>query len=95
MSDDLEYGETSKLTEDEFDPRFVKIRITTMIDEDVLVGLKKIAQKRAKKYQTLLNEILRQYVSSHTQEDDPWTEDRIRKIVRDEIANHPRPFQSE
>ncbi len=36
-----------------------KVRITTMIDGDVLDGLKKKAEDEGVKYQTLLNNILR------------------------------------
>ena len=37
-----------------------KVRITTMIDKDILDWLKHEAQKRDGKYQTILNNILRQ-----------------------------------
>lgn len=37
-----------------------KVRITTMIDKDLLEWLKREAQKQNSKYQTLLNNVLRQ-----------------------------------
>ena len=37
-----------------------KIRVTTYLDEDVLQALKETAQGTGVKYQTLLNQILRQ-----------------------------------
>ena len=37
-----------------------KVRITTMIDKDLLDWLKREAKKRDGKYQTLLNQVLRQ-----------------------------------
>ncbi len=52
---------------DELDPEFeasmmmpAKIRITTMVDEDIYRELKRLAeQPGAKKYQTILNDLLR------------------------------------
>lgn len=37
-----------------------KVRITTMVDKDILDWLKREAKKRDGKYQTILNHILRQ-----------------------------------
>lgn len=37
----------------------VKVRITTMIDSDVLAALKKSSEEKHIKYQTYLNQILR------------------------------------
>ena len=53
---DIEYGKV-ELDELEFDPRKVKVRITTMVDEDVLNALKDIASSKGEKYQTLLNKV--------------------------------------
>lgn len=39
-----------------------KVRITTCLDEDVVLGLKKMAGESGNKYQTLLNQILREYI---------------------------------
>lgn len=49
-----------KLTNDEL--RSAKIKITTFLDEDVLMELKKLADKSGGKYQTLMNQILRNYL---------------------------------
>ena len=70
----------------EFAPHNVKVRITTMIDEDLLKALKKIAKSSGKKYQTLLNQILRSYIE-RKKNTKPGTleEKRIRQIVREEI----------
>lgn len=71
---------------DELDPRSVKIRITTMIDLELLKSLKKIAKKKGTKYQTLLNEIIRIYVEQHNEgRVVALTEARVRKIIRDEL----------
>lgn len=43
-----------------FKPKNVKIRVTTMISEDILEWLKKQAEERSTAYQTLLNDYLRE-----------------------------------
>lgn len=50
--------------EDEFHPKNVKIRITAMIDLDVLDFLKTAAKKRNTRYQTLMNQVLRRFMES-------------------------------
>lgn len=42
------------------DLRSAKIRVTTYLDEDVLDALKLLAGKTGGRYQTLLNQLLRQ-----------------------------------
>lgn len=39
-----------------------KVRITTMIDSDIYLELHKVAKEKGVKYQTLLNEILREHL---------------------------------
>jgi uncharacterized protein (DUF4415 family) len=56
------YSENDKLSSDEFEKKNVKIRITTFIDLDILVKLKEEAALSGKKYQTLLNEKLREFM---------------------------------
>lgn len=53
---DLKYGNV-EIEADEFSVG--KIRITTFIDEDIYIALKKRATKDRAKYQTLLNDLLR------------------------------------
>ena len=50
---DIAYGDV-EFDDDEFEPRYVKVRITTLVDEDVLNKLKKIAKQHGQKYQTIL-----------------------------------------
>jgi predicted DNA binding CopG/RHH family protein len=81
----INYGEV-ELDPLEFEPRNIKIRITTMIDEEVLKSLKKIAKSRGLKYQTLLNQILRAFVEQKRKRKPKRTsEQRIREIVQQEI----------
>lgn len=56
------YSEKDKLSSDEFEKKNVKIRITTFIDLDILEKLKEEAALSGKKYQTLLNEKLREFM---------------------------------
>ena len=71
-----------EIDEFEFEPRNVKVRVTTMIDLDVLQKLKKIAQSKKQKYQTLLNQMLRSFVDGKKEQD---LELKIRQIVREEL----------
>lgn len=50
------------LTKEDLDPRNVKIRVTAMIDEDILDALREQAKTQGMKYQTLLNQKLRESV---------------------------------
>jgi predicted DNA binding CopG/RHH family protein len=47
------------LTEDDFNPKNAKARINTMIDLDVLDEIRRQAEERGIRYQTLLNMTLR------------------------------------
>lgn len=46
---------------DEFELKYAKERISIWIDEDVLDEFRKIAKDNDKKYQTLINEVLKNY----------------------------------
>ena len=56
------YSRKDKLSEDEFEKKNTKVRITTFIDVDIVEKLKEEAAVSGKKYQTLLNEKLREIV---------------------------------
>jgi len=56
------YSKKDKLSEDEFEKKNTKVRITTFIDIDIVEKLKEEAAVKGKKYQTLLNEKLREIV---------------------------------
>lgn len=57
----MNYGKV-EVDADVFAPENVKIRISTMIDGDVVFALRDRAKKEKTKYQTLINTILRQAV---------------------------------
>jgi hypothetical protein len=83
---DIEYGNVN-LLDDEFDPKNVKIRVTTLIDEDVLLLLKDYAKRRGNKYQTVLNGLLRAFFDKPTRSNkiQGLSEERVRRIVQEEI----------
>jgi hypothetical protein len=58
----IEFGDKDLLSPDEFADHRVKMRITTMLDLDLLKALKTKAAELKMPYQTLLNEILRKTV---------------------------------
>ena len=82
---DVIFGDV-ELEDLELEPRHVKVRVTTMLDEDVLNALKKIASAKGQKYQTVLNQVLRAFVERKKGRTlTPVGEKRIREIVREEI----------
>lgn len=56
----IKYGKKDLLNENDLDPKNHKVRITSFIDGDILVELKARADQQGTKYQTLLNQLLRQ-----------------------------------
>ncbi len=59
----LKYGNV-ELDADEFDRKHSKVRITMMVDADVLEAFRAEAVQRRVGYQTLMNQKLREAVSS-------------------------------
>ena len=76
-----------ELPADEFDSKNVKIRVTTLIDEDVLAKLKSFAKSRGSKYQTVLNALLRAFFDKPTYATkvQGLSEARVRRIVQEEL----------
>ena len=75
----ISYGKNSVLEADEFDPKYVKILISTRLDGDVLEAVKKAARERAVGYQTLINQVLKDRFIGNAEEE------KIRRIVREEL----------
>jgi hypothetical protein len=84
---DIRYGTSDTLDKDAFDAKNVKVRITTFIDEDILIQLKQYAKKRGSKYQTILNSLLRSFFDKPEKGSkiQGLSEERVRRIVREEI----------
>lgn len=57
----IKLAKKSIIANDEFDSKYAKERISIWIDEDVLDEFRKMAKDNNKKYQTLINEVLRNY----------------------------------
>jgi uncharacterized protein (DUF4415 family) len=57
----IKLAKKSIIASDEFDSKYAKERISIWIDEDVLDEFRKLAKDNNKKYQTLINEVLRNY----------------------------------
>ena len=62
-----------------------KTRITIYLDDVVLQRFKALSEKSGKGYQTLINEALRDHLGLDTR---PLTAEVVRKIVREELAQH-------
>lgn len=78
---DIQYGNVN-IAEEDFLPKNIKIRVTTFVDLDVVEALKAEAHKKKMKYQTLLNEILRERMfSEETQSAIIVDREAIQKIM--------------
>jgi uncharacterized protein (DUF4415 family) len=66
-------------------PQPGKTRITMYVDDSVIERFKAQADKSGKGYQTLINEALRAHLGLSQQ---PLTAEAVRKIVREELAQH-------
>ena len=58
----IKYGNV-ELDTDEFDKKYAKVRVTMMVDEDVVDAFRAEANKRHMGYQTLMNQKLRDCIS--------------------------------
>ena len=83
----LKFGAKDILDEGTFEPKNVKVRITTFIDEDVLLMLKSYAKENGRKYQTVLNALLRSFFDKpeKSKKGHALSEERVRRIVREEL----------
>jgi uncharacterized protein (DUF4415 family) len=62
-----------------------KTRITIFLDDSVIERFKAQSEKSGKGYQTLINEVLRAHLGLAQ---EPLTADVVRKIIREELAQH-------
>jgi predicted DNA binding CopG/RHH family protein len=75
----ISFTKKSTLDSDEFDSKYVKVLISTRLDEEVLKAVKKAALERGIGYQTLINQTLKDKFIGNVEEE------KIRRIVRDEM----------
>lgn len=62
-----------------------KTRITIMLDNDVLESFRLQAEKEGSGYQTLINRALKASIGI-----EPLSEERLRKVIREELSNQKR-----
>lgn len=77
----IQYGKTDLLSEDSFNSKETKFRVSMYIDLDVLEEVRKRAKQKGLPYQTYINQYLRETHLSSAEDD------RIRKLIREEIAH--------
>jgi hypothetical protein len=59
-----------------------KERITIFLDKEVISEFRERAEKKGRGYQTMINEALREYLTSGRR---PVDEENLRKILREEL----------
>ena len=60
-----------------------KTRISIHIDNSVLEAFRSLAERNGTGYQTMMNEVLREYLNSPVQQ--PVTKDELREVLREEM----------
>ena len=79
----IKYGKV-EIDADEFDKKHAKVRVTMMVDEDVVDAFRAEANKRHMGYQTLMNQKLRDSISSEATLEKRL--EALEKIVRKKLA---------
>ncbi len=74
---DLKFGDKAFESPQSWEKKEVKIRITTFLDEDLLEKIKTEAKKQNKKYQSYLNERLRELFM-----DEESLESRLKRVEK-------------
>ncbi len=81
----VEYGNVS-LPADAFEPKNVRVRISIMVPEDVLLKLRELGKKHGKPYQTLANDLLREAVSHGAETGERFAIIKAQKSMLKELA---------
>ena len=77
----IKYGKV-ELDADGFDKKYAKVRVTMMVDEDVVDAFRAEAAKRHMGYQTLMNQKLRDSISGETVSKGlNWKESCLKKLA--------------
>ena len=79
----IKYGKV-ELDADEFDKKHCKVRVTMMIDEDVVEAFRNEAVKKRVGYQTLINQKLRESISGQNSFEKRL--EALEKIVSKKLA---------
>ena len=75
---DIQYGKQDKLKDSDFEPQNIGHRISIIIPEDILTAYRKLGSEKGLGYQTVMNQILREYVSSGNES----IADRIKRLEK-------------
>ena len=73
---DIVYSDKDKLSDEDFEPKNVKHRISILIPENVLNHDREMAQKEGIGYQTLINKVLRENMNANNSN----LEERLKKL---------------
>jgi uncharacterized protein (DUF4415 family) len=65
-------------------PTHGKTRITIYLDDEILDKFREQAEMTGMGYQTLINEVLKKYLQSPS--DQPLTQEDLRRILREELS---------
>jgi uncharacterized protein (DUF4415 family) len=68
-------------------PTHGKTRITIYLDDEILDQFREQAEIAGIGYQTLINEVLKKYLQSPS--DQPLTQEDLRRILREELSVRP------
>lgn len=82
MKDEYDFTNARRATEIEHLNRLRagKTRVSIMIDDEMLAAFRERAEARGMGYQTLINQVLRDFL-----EQTPITEDALRRVIREEL----------
>lgn len=75
---DIQYSKQNKLKDSDFKPQNIGHRISIVIPEDMLMAYRKLASEKGLGYQTVMNQVLREYISSGNE----TLADRIKKLEK-------------
>lgn len=81
----IKYGKRSVLPPGPIDHSQVKVQISIKMDGDVLRAARRLAEEEGIGYQTLINRALRESLLG-----EESSEDKMRRIAREEIVNSKR-----
>ena len=80
LKKDIKLGKKNVLTNDEFDPKYGKERITILLDQQVVNVFREMATAD-KGYQTLIREALRSYIFESRNNDIVSRLDRLEQVI--------------
>ncbi len=83
-------NKNKELPDDAFSPENVKVRISIFLDGDVLVKAKERAKAEGSKYQTYINQLLRQVLIDENSEQSMLLYLKGLAILKDQVEKHKK-----